>query len=80
MGREAELAQLHGWLDKALSGERQIVFVTGEPGIGKTTVVEAFLDQLAADGQIWLGRGQCQRTMKPRAQAREDSASDGRTP
>ncbi|MBI3757401.1 MAG: AAA family ATPase [Deltaproteobacteria bacterium] len=43
MGREIELAQLHGWLEKALSGERQLVFVTGEPGIGKTTVVEAFL-------------------------------------
>jgi DNA-binding winged helix-turn-helix (wHTH) protein/predicted ATPase len=43
VGREAELAQLHGWLDKATKGERQIVFVTGEPGIGKTTLIEAFL-------------------------------------
>jgi DNA-binding winged helix-turn-helix (wHTH) protein/predicted ATPase len=43
VGRESELAQLHVWLAKALSGERQIVFVTGEPGIGKTTVVDAFL-------------------------------------
>jgi DNA-binding winged helix-turn-helix (wHTH) protein/predicted ATPase len=43
VGREAELAQLHGWLDKALSGERQLVFVTGEAGIGKTTLVEKFL-------------------------------------
>src|SRR5262245_22242666 len=33
IGRETELAQLHRWLDKALNGERQIVFVTGEPGI-----------------------------------------------
>ncbi len=46
MGREAELAQLHGWLEKALSGERQMVFVTGEPGIGKTTLVEEFLQSL----------------------------------
>jgi DNA-binding winged helix-turn-helix (wHTH) protein/tetratricopeptide (TPR) repeat protein len=46
VGREAELAQLHNWLEKALNGERQIVFVTGEPGIGKTTVVEAFLQQI----------------------------------
>src|SRR5262249_38919004 len=46
VGREAELEQLHGWLDKALNGERQIVFVTGEPGIGKTTLVEAFLQGL----------------------------------
>jgi predicted ATPase/DNA-binding winged helix-turn-helix (wHTH) protein len=46
VGRETELAQLHQWLAKALSGERQIVFVTGEPGIGKTAVVEAFLQSL----------------------------------
>jgi len=43
VGREAELARLHDWLGKALSGERQLVFVTGEPGIGKTTLIEAFL-------------------------------------
>ena len=43
VGREAELAQLHSWLDEALSGKRQLVFVTGEPGIGKTTLVEAFV-------------------------------------
>src|SRR5262245_56117241 len=42
VGREAELAQLHSWLEKALRGERQLVFVTGEPGIGKTTLIEAF--------------------------------------
>ena len=35
------------------------VFVTGEPGIGKTTMVEAFLEQVAIDGELWIGRGQC---------------------
>ena len=40
VGRETELTRLHDWLVKALHGERQVVFVTGEPGIGKTTVVE----------------------------------------
>jgi DNA-binding winged helix-turn-helix (wHTH) protein/predicted ATPase len=59
VGRDAELAQLYSWLERALSGERQIVFVTGEPGIGKTTLVEAFLAQIAADGRVWIGRGQC---------------------
>ncbi len=49
VGRETELTQLHGWLEKALRGERQVVFVTGEPGIGKTAVVEAFLQSLAAE-------------------------------
>ena len=50
VGREAELAQLHQWLSKALNGEIQIVFVTGEPGMGKTTVGEAFLQQIEATG------------------------------
>ena len=43
VGRELELTQLHQWLDKARNGERQLVFVTGEPGIGKTALIEAFL-------------------------------------
>jgi DNA-binding winged helix-turn-helix (wHTH) protein/tetratricopeptide (TPR) repeat protein len=59
VGREAELSQLHRWLEIALQGQRQIVFITGEPGIGKTTLVDTFLDQIAADGSLWLGRGQC---------------------
>src|SRR6266446_1721212 len=59
VGREAELEQLHSWLQKAPSGERQIVFVTGEVGIGKTTVVEAFVASLNAKNNLWIGRGQC---------------------
>jgi DNA-binding winged helix-turn-helix (wHTH) protein/predicted ATPase len=59
VGREPELQQLHRWLAAAREGERQIVFVTGEPGIGKTTVVEAFLSQVAATTPVRIGRGQC---------------------
>jgi DNA-binding winged helix-turn-helix (wHTH) protein/predicted ATPase len=59
IGREVELRQLHGWLQKALSGERQIVFVTGEAGIGKTALVEAFLQQVTSDQGVWIGHGQC---------------------
>jgi len=59
VGREAELELLQKWLGKAARGERQIVFVTGEPGIGKTTTVETFLRQIAADRTILIGRGQC---------------------
>lgn len=54
VGREAELAQLHSLFTKALSGERQIVFVTGEAGIGKTTLVETFLRSI---GHWELGVG-----------------------
>jgi hypothetical protein len=33
--------------------------VTGELGIGKTTVVEAFTAPLAQDAHLWCARGQC---------------------
>src|SRR5262245_18164456 len=41
VGREAELGQLRNRWARAMDQERQVVFVTGEPGIGKTTLVEA---------------------------------------
>jgi DNA-binding winged helix-turn-helix (wHTH) protein/tetratricopeptide (TPR) repeat protein len=59
VGRKLELAQLHGWLERALLGERQVVFVAGEPGIGKTTLVEAFLAQVVGAQGLRVGRGQC---------------------
>ena len=46
VGREQELARLHLWLTQTRSGVRQIVFVTGEAGLGKTTLVEAFMAEL----------------------------------
>src|SRR5215813_4321570 len=59
VGRAAEVAQLHTCLAQAQQGVRQIVFVTGEAGVGKTTVVEAVVQQWAAAETLWLGRGQC---------------------
>jgi DNA-binding winged helix-turn-helix (wHTH) protein len=59
LGREAELRTLHGWLAQAQGGVRGVGFVTGEAGIGKTTLVDTFLAQAAATGALWLARGQC---------------------
>jgi predicted ATPase len=59
VGRQAELDQLNGWLAGALNGERQVVFVTGEAGIGKTTVLAALVAHLAGEESLWVGRGQC---------------------
>lgn len=56
--RERELAHLHRWLATALSGVRQVGFVTGEAGLGKTTLVDAFLAALT-DDELWIGQGQC---------------------
>ena len=57
LGREQALSQLQHWLEQTLAGNTRIVFVTGEPGIGKTTVVEAFLKCIGPN--VCILRGQC---------------------
>ena len=52
VGRERELDLLHGALDGALDGRRTTVFITGEAGIGKTTLVEALLDRARDRGAL----------------------------
>jgi predicted ATPase/DNA-binding winged helix-turn-helix (wHTH) protein len=59
VGRQTVLAQLHGSLAKALQGKRQVVFVTGEIGIGKTALVEAFVTQITAEMPVLVMQGQC---------------------
>jgi DNA-binding winged helix-turn-helix (wHTH) protein/predicted ATPase len=59
LGRETESGRMRGWLDRALAGERQTIFVTGEPGIGKTSIVQAFLKQATQVPGIRVARGQC---------------------
>src|SRR5262249_9497753 len=51
VGRESELAAMRCWLDRALQGERKVGLISGEPGIGKTTLVEAFLRGEAVDSK-----------------------------
>lgn len=57
--RERERALLDRGLDRTLNRQRQIVFVTGEPGIGKTTLVDAFVEALPNRHGVLVGRGQC---------------------
>ena len=59
VGRDQELEQLQRLFMRTLHGQRHIVFVTGEPGIGKTTVVNLFVDTIQAARQVRIGRGQC---------------------
>ncbi|ETX03811.1 MAG: hypothetical protein ETSY2_32440, partial [Candidatus Entotheonella gemina] len=59
VGREAALAQLHQWFAAARRGERQIGFVSGEAGIGKTLLVNAFVSQLATTETVRIGHGYC---------------------
>jgi predicted ATPase/DNA-binding winged helix-turn-helix (wHTH) protein len=46
VGRDSDLTQLHHRLEQAVRGARQLVFVTGEAGIGKTTLINTFLQGL----------------------------------
>jgi len=59
VGREDELARLQSWYSDVLEGQRRVVFVAGEAGIGKTTFVQAFLDSISKEDMMRLGRGQC---------------------
>lgn len=59
VGREAAIARLTEALAQARRGARQVVFVTGEAGIGKTTLVDFFLQSTARDSSVRIGRGQC---------------------
>src|SRR5262245_53665791 len=59
VGREAELARLQYLYADARQGQRRVVFVTGEAGIGKTALVETFEASVWAESGLWLGHGQC---------------------
>jgi DNA-binding winged helix-turn-helix (wHTH) protein len=38
VGRQGDLAALEAWYQQAAHGTRQLVFISGEAGVGKTTV------------------------------------------
>ncbi len=59
VGREAELAQLQSRFAEVLEGQRRVIFVAGEAGIGKTAFVQEFLDAISQDTVPQVGRGQC---------------------
>src|SRR5437762_1353068 len=57
IGRMAELRSLSDSWGKAISGDRQVVFVSGEPGIGKTRLVSELADQVHSQGgSVLIGR------------------------
>ncbi len=58
VGREAPLDALERALQRAVAGRRQIIFVTGEAGIGKTTLVDLARERMSLRGATIL-RGGC---------------------
>ncbi|WP_030204362.1 BTAD domain-containing putative transcriptional regulator [Streptomyces sp. NRRL S-87] len=61
LGRDAELAGLAAAADRARAGRAQVVLVSGEAGIGKSSLLHTAVRQLPEQG--WLvGHGQCPET------------------
>jgi DNA-binding winged helix-turn-helix (wHTH) protein/tetratricopeptide (TPR) repeat protein len=59
VGRADDLAALRARFERASGGARQVVFVSGEAGVGKTTLIDRFLDQLQGSHTVRIARGQC---------------------
>jgi serine/threonine protein kinase/predicted ATPase len=59
VGREQERNELRAAFNAAKGGRGALLCIAGEPGIGKTTLVEDFLAELAKEPQCTIARGRC---------------------
>jgi tetratricopeptide (TPR) repeat protein len=60
VGREPELAKLQEFLKQAIEGSGRVVFITGEPGIGKTSLADEFLRRARTQWRsLMISRGRC---------------------
>ncbi len=59
VGRETVMREMLAAWTLAQRGVRQVLFVTGEPGVGKTTAVSAFFARAAARGPVRATWAQC---------------------
>jgi predicted ATPase len=62
VGRQGEVEWLRECWVWALAGRRQLGMLSGETGIGKTTVVDLFVESLSTQREVGIGRGQCVET------------------
>jgi len=58
VGRAAQLKRLSQRLDEVLNGSGAMIMLRGEPGIGKTRILDEFADQATERGAVVL-RGAC---------------------
>src|SRR2546429_2471646 len=60
VGRDRERRELRRAFEEAAAGRGVLISVAGEPGIGKTTIIEEFLSELSAGSRSTrIARGQC---------------------
>jgi len=55
VGRADELALLNAEMQRVTSGEPRLVWLTGEAGIGKTSLVRRFVGGLSGVRVLWAG-------------------------
>jgi predicted ATPase len=58
VGRRNEFDKMSGLLRQVKRGERQVLFITGEAGIGKTALIDEFCREVCSESQIEIARGQ----------------------
>jgi class 3 adenylate cyclase len=54
VGREEEMATLMRWWERARQGDGQFVLIVGEPGLGKSRLIEEFHGRLRDTPHTWL--------------------------
>ncbi|PWT89420.1 MAG: hypothetical protein C5B55_11425 [Blastocatellia bacterium] len=60
VGRGPELSRLDTYLDQVMDGTGRVVFITGEPGIGKTSLSDEFLRRARSQfPSLSIARGRC---------------------
>ncbi len=59
IGRQREIDALRMGLTQALNSMRQLMFVSGEAGGGKTAIIDTFITQVTAYPEVWVGWGRC---------------------
>lgn len=59
VGRETERNELRTAFNAAKGGRGSLLCIAGEPGIGKTTLVEDFLTELTTANSCTIARGRC---------------------
>ena len=54
VGRDRELQLLQDRWENVVEGEGEFVLMKGEPGIGKSTIVSAFIESVRQTDEVWM--------------------------
>ena len=60
IGRGTELRTLAGWIDRIPPDEPRMILINGPPGVGKSALLDHFLNETRASGEWMILAGRCQ--------------------